>query len=204
MHLDLDAFYPSVEQLDDPSLAGCPVIVGGLGERGVVASASYEARKAGVHSAMPMALARRRCKHGTFLKPRFARYRELSARIFDLYREWTPLVEPLSLDEAYLDVSRRSRPAMEIAGRIKQQVRNSIGLTVSAGGAHNQILAQLASDLVQPQGLTTTDPARASPTLQLTPARTSWAGGRARCSPTAGSGSARVACAPVGRAGRLS
>lgn len=154
LHLDLDAFYPSVEVLDDPELAGKPVIVGGLGRRGVVASASYEARAVGVHSALPMAIARRRCPEGIYLRPRFSRYRELSGMVFDIYRDWTDLVQPLSLDEAYLDVSERRESGVEIATNIRQRVLARSGLTVSAGVASNKFLAKLASDHDKPDGLT--------------------------------------------------
>jgi len=154
LHLDLDAFYPSVEVLDDSELAGKAVIVGGLGRRGVVASASYEARAVGVHSALPMAIARRRCPDGVYLRPRFSRYRELSGLVFGVYREWTDLVQPLSLDEAYLDVSERPESGVEIATIIRQQVLAQSGLTVSAGVASNKFLAKLASDHDKPDGLT--------------------------------------------------
>ncbi len=154
LHLDLDAFYPSVEVLDNPELAGKPVIVGGLGRRGVVASASYEARAFQVHSALPMAIARRRCPDGIYLRPRFDRYRELSRSVFDIYREWTDLVQPLSLDEAYLDVSLRPESGVDIATRIRRLVRERSGLTVSAGVAGNKFLAKLASDHEKPDGLT--------------------------------------------------
>lgn len=154
LHLDLDSFYPSVEVLDNPDLAGKAVIVGGIGPRGVVASASYQARALGVHSALPTAVARRRCPDGIFLRPRFARYRELSAAIFDIYRGWTHLVEPLSLDEAYLDVTHRPERHCRVAESIRTQVREQTGLTVSAGLAHNKFLAKLASDLDKPDGLT--------------------------------------------------
>ncbi len=154
LHLDLDAFYPSVEVLDDPQLAGKPVIVGGLGRRGVVASASYEARAIGVHSALPMAIARRRCPDGIYLRPRFDRYRELSRLVFEIYREWTDLMQPLSLDEAYLDVSERRERGVEIAAIIRRDVLARSGLTVSAGVASNKFLAKLASDYDKPDGLT--------------------------------------------------
>ena len=154
LHLDLDAFYPSVEILDNPDLAGKPVIVGGLGRRGVVASASYEARAIGVHSALPMSIARRRCPDGIYLRPRFARYRELSRLVFEIYREWTDLVQPLSLDEAFLDVSERAESGIEIATVIRRQVRKRSGLTVSAGVASNKFLSKLASDYDKPNGLT--------------------------------------------------
>jgi len=156
LHLDLDAFYASVEQLDDPSLRGRPVIVGGPARRGVVCAASYEARRFGVRSAMPTAEARRRCPDGVFLPPRFERYGELSERVFGIYRSYTPLVEPLSLDEAFLDVTR-SRSlhggGRDIALAIKREVRAGTGLTVSAGIAECKMAAKIASDLGKPDGL---------------------------------------------------
>lgn len=154
LHLDLDAFYPSVEVLDDPDLAGEPVIVGGLGPRGVVASASYEAREHGVDSAMPMAVARRRCPEAVYLRPRFPRYREVSRRVLEIYRSRTDLVEPLSLDEAYLDVSELPEPGIDIARKLKREIHTSTGLTASAGVSHNKFLAKLASDMDKPDGLT--------------------------------------------------
>lgn len=179
LHLDLDAFYPSVEVLDDPRLAGKPVIVGGLGNRGVVASASYEARTLGVHSALPMAIARRRCPDGVYLRPRFDRYRALSRQIFAIYRDWTPLVEPLSLDEAYLDVSSRRESARDIATRIKAAVREATGLTVSAGVSGNKFLAKLASDMDKPDGLTVLDPDVAPEILAPMPVGKLWGVGPA-------------------------
>lgn len=179
IHLDLDAFYPSVEMLDDPDLRGKAVIVGGIGPRGVVASASYEARAHGVHSAMPTSRARRLCPDGVYLRPRFPRYRELSRKIFEIYRGWTELVEPLSLDEAYLDVSAQQAPAPEIAATIKQQVREATGLTVSAGVAHNKFLAKLASDMDKPDGLTVIEPDRAAALLAPMPVGKLWGVGPA-------------------------
>jgi DNA polymerase-4 len=179
IHLDLDAFYPSVEMLDDPELTGKAVIVGGIGPRGVVASASYEARAFGVHSAMPTARARRLCPDGIYLRPRFPRYRELSRAIFSIYREWTELVEPLSLDEAYLDVSGRDESGRDIAATIKRQVREATGLTVSAGVAHNKFLAKLASDMEKPDGLTVIDPDRAAALLSAMPVKRLWGVGPA-------------------------
>ncbi|HEX9050526.1 MAG TPA: DNA polymerase IV [Anaeromyxobacter sp.] len=156
LHLDLDAFYASVEQLDDPALRGRPVIVGGPSRRGVVCAASYEARRFGVRSAMPTARARRLCPDGVFLPPRFDRYAGLSERIFELYRRYTPLVEPLSLDEAFLDVtaSRALHGAgADIARAIKAEVRASCGLAVSAGIAEVKLAAKIATDLGKPDGL---------------------------------------------------
>jgi DNA polymerase-4 len=156
IHLDLDAFFASVEQLDDPSLRGRPVIVGGPTNRGVVCAASYEARRFGVRSAMPTARARKLCPDGVFLRPRFERYGELSHRVFDVYRRYTPLVEPLSLDEAFLDVTR-SRAlhggGREVAAAIKAAVRSECGLAVSAGIAEVKLAAKIATDLGKPDGL---------------------------------------------------
>ena len=156
LHLDLDAFYASVEQLDDSSLRGKPVIVGGTSRRGVVCAASYEARKFGVRSAIPTAEAWRLCPQGVFLPPRFERYGELSRAVFGIYRRYTPLVEPLSLDEAFLDVGASRALHGEgpaIAARIKREVRQEIGLTVSAGVADCKMAAKIASDLGKPDGL---------------------------------------------------
>ncbi|BDG03676.1 DNA polymerase IV [Anaeromyxobacter oryzae] len=156
VHLDLDAFYASVEQLDDPRLRGCPVIVGGTGRRGVVCAASYEARRFGVRSAMPTARARRLCPDGVYLPPRFDRYGALSDQVFGIYRRYTPLVEPLSLDEAFLDVtaSRALHGAgADIARAIKAAVRNECGLAVSAGIADVKMAAKIATDLGKPDGL---------------------------------------------------
>ena len=156
LHLDLDAFYAAVEQLDDPSLRGRPVIVGGTSKRGVVCAASYEARRFGVRSAMPTARAHRLCPEGVFLPPRFERYAELSDRVFGIYRRFTPLVEPLSLDEAFLDVTRSLAlhgSAADIARAIKQEVRESTGLAVSAGVAEVKLAAKIATDLGKPDGL---------------------------------------------------
>ncbi|HEX9241856.1 MAG TPA: DNA polymerase IV [Anaeromyxobacter sp.] len=156
IHLDLDAFFASVEQLDDPSLRGRSVIVGGPTNRGVVCAASYEARRFGVRSAMPTARARKLCPDGVFLRPRFERYGELSHRVFDVYRRYTPLVEPLSLDEAFLDVTQ-SRAlhgrGREIAAAIKAAVRSECGLAVSAGIAEVKLAAKIATDLGKPDGL---------------------------------------------------
>jgi DNA polymerase-4 len=157
LHLDLDAFYASVEQLDDPALRGRPVIVGGSSGRGVVCAASYEARRFGVRSAMPSSRARRLCPQGIFVSPRFERYGELSDQVFDIYRRYTPLVEPLSLDEAFLDVSASRAlhgdgPA--IAAAIRAAVRAESGLTVSAGLAEVKLAAKIATDFGKPDGLT--------------------------------------------------
>jgi len=156
IHLDLDAFYASVEVLDDPTLRGRPVIVGGDARRGVVCSASYEARAFGVRSAMPTAHAHRLCPRGVFRPPRFERYGELSERVMAIFERYTPLVEPLSLDEAFLDVTASRAlhgTGPEIAAAIRATVRGETGLTVSAGVAEVKFAAKIASDLGKPDGL---------------------------------------------------
>lgn len=158
LHADFDAFYASVEQLDRPELKGKPVVVGGRPEdRGVVASASYEAREFGVRSAMPMRTALRLCPQAVRVGSRFDRYRELSRRVMAVFRDITPLVEPLSLDEAYLDVSdvvTPSRTAEDIARGLKRRVQTEMGLTISVGVASCKSVAKVASDMDKPDGLT--------------------------------------------------
>jgi DNA polymerase-4 len=156
LHVDLDAFFASVEQLDDPSLRGRPVLVGGPSRRGVVAAASYEARAFGVHSAMPMMQALERCPHAVVVPGRRDRYTELSGRVFDVFRRYTPLVEGLSIDEAFLDVTASRSLFGEgeaIARRVKDEVRGETGLTASAGVAPCKFVAKIASDLKKPDGL---------------------------------------------------
>ena len=156
LHVDMDAFYASVEQNDRPELRGQPIIVGGESARGVVAAASYEVRKFGVRSAMPTQMALQRCPHAIVIKPRMARYREVSERIFSIFKDYTPLVEGLSLDEAFLDVTASLGlfgSAMEIAETIKQRIRTETGLTASVGVSHNKLLAKIASYLKKPNGL---------------------------------------------------
>jgi len=156
IHIDMDAFYASVEQRDDPALRGKPVAVGGARERGVVAAASYEARRFGVHSAMPSVTARRRCPELIFVPPRFDVYRAVSHQIRAIFAEYTPLVEPLSLDEAYLDVTENRKAiaaATVIAEQIRARIRAETGLTASAGVSYNKFLAKIASDERKPDGL---------------------------------------------------
>jgi len=181
IHLDMDAFYPSVEVLDNPVLKGKPVIVGGITGRGVVSSASYEARKFGVHSAQPMAAARRLCPHGIFLPVRMSRYAELSDQVFDIFYRFTPLVEPLSIDEAFLDVSGSTRlfgSPVEIAKKIRQLVREETGLTVSAGVAPSKFVAKIASDMDKPDGLTVVSPDRVREFLDPLPIGKMWGVGK--------------------------
>ncbi len=171
----MDAFYASVEQRDNPSLRGKPVAVGGSPQqRGVVAAASYEARAFGVRSAIPMARAVRLCPSLIIVRPDFARYREASQSVFQLFRAVTPLVEPLSLDEAYLDVTENAwgEPlGRVVAQRLKAQIRETIGLTASAGVAPNKFLAKIASAWKKPDGLTVIAPVRVEFFLQTAASR---------------------------------
>ena len=160
IHVDMDAFYASVEQRDEPALRGKPVAVGG-GHRGVVAAASYEARKFGIHSAMPSVTAKRRCPELIFVRPRFDVYREVSNQIRAIFASYTDLIEPLSLDEAYLDVSEDRLglgSARVIADDIRRRIREETGLTASAGVSYCKFIAKLASDYRKPDGLTVIRP----------------------------------------------
>jgi DNA polymerase-4 len=162
IHIDMDAFYASVEQRDDPALRGKPVAVGGLGERGVVAAASYEARKFGIRSAMPSVTARRKCPDLIFVRPRFDVYKRVSLQIRALFAEYTAVIEPVSLDEAYLDVTENIQAitsATEIAKHLKTKIYAATQLTASAGVAYNKFLAKLASDYRKPDGLFVITPA---------------------------------------------
>lgn len=161
IHVDMDAFYASVEQLDHPELKGKPVAVGGGEKRGVVSAASYEARKFGVRSAMSGILASKRCPELIFIKPRFDRYKEISKKIRSIFYEYTTLVEPLSLDEAYLDVTTNkvgNPSATLIAKEIRERIYNKIGLTASAGISINKFIAKVASDFNKPNGQKTVNP----------------------------------------------
>ena len=156
MHVDMDAFFASVEQLDHPEYRGRPVIVGGLSGRGVVSTCSYEARKFGVHSAMPMATARRLCPQAVYVQGRYHRYVELSRQIRSIFQIFSPVVEPLSIDEAFLDLTGMEalvEDATTLGEKIKQVIRQQTGLTASVGIAPNKFLAKLASDLQKPDGL---------------------------------------------------
>src|SRR6267154_6513828 len=155
IHIDMDAFYASVEQRDNPELRGKPVAVGGSRERGVVAAASYEARKFGVRSAMPSITAKRQCPDLIFVKPRFEVYKAVSQQIREIFAEHTPIIEPLSLDEAYLDVTENLQGiplARDVALAIRAKIKEVTGLNASAGISDNQFLAKLASDYRKPNG----------------------------------------------------
>lgn len=178
IHADLDAFYASVEVLDDPSLRGKPVIVGGRpDERGVVSAASYEARRYGVYSAMPLRTAGRRCPHGVFLPGRPERYRELSEQVMRIFASYTPLVEPISLDEAFLDVSNSAAAfgdGATIARQIKDRVLAEVGLVVSVGVATNKLCAKVASDLRKPDALVIVPAGEEAAFLAPLPIRRLW------------------------------
>ena len=181
VHVDMDAFYASVECLDKPELKDQPVIVGGLGPRGVVATASYAARIFGVHSAMPMSQARRLCPQAHYIRPRMSRYQEISARIFSVFRDFTPAVEGLSLDEAFLDVTSSLKlfgRQEEIGLQVKQAILRTTGLTASVGIAHNKFLAKLASDAQKPDGLVHIRPSDVLRFLDPMPVSRLWGIGR--------------------------
>ncbi len=175
IHVDMDAFYASVEQRDNPSLRGKPVVVGGPpNSRSVVCAASYEARKFGVRSAIPCSQAERLCPHAIFVPPRFPAYREVSQQIMEIFRRYTEAVEPLSLDEAYLDVTEnffKIPSATWIATEIREKIRRTTGLTASAGVAPNKFLAKIASDMNKPDGLTVITPSDVETLLQHLPMR---------------------------------
>ena len=161
IHIDMDAFYASVEQLDNPMLRGKPIAVGGSENRGVVAAASYEARKFGVRSAISGVVAKKNCPELIFVKPRFDRYKEISAKIQKIFYEYTDLVEPLSLDEAYLDVTNNKKgnpSATLLAQEIRQRIFSEVGITASAGISVNKFVAKIASDYNKPNGQKTVNP----------------------------------------------
>ncbi|QTV05095.1 DNA polymerase IV [Faecalibacter bovis] len=172
IHIDMDAFYASVEQRDFPELRGKCIAVGGSAERGVVATASYEARKYGVKSAMSSVIAKRKCPKLIFVKPRFEVYKEVSNQIRDIFKEYTDLVEPLSLDEAYLDVTENKfniAIATDIALEIKQKIKERTNLTASAGVSYNKFLAKIASDYQKPDGLFVITPKMAEQFIEQLP-----------------------------------
>lgn len=172
IHVDMDAFYASVEQRDDLALRGLPVAVGGSSQRGVVAAASYEARAFGVRSAMPSVTAKRRCPDLVFVKPRFDVYKSVSLQIREIFAEHTDIIEPLSLDEAYLDVTENKQgisSATAIAEAIRRRIREVTGLTASAGVSYNKFLAKLASDHRKPDGLFVVTPAMGEAFVETLP-----------------------------------
>jgi DNA polymerase IV len=172
IHIDMDAFFASVEQLDNPELKGKPVAVGGSSERSVVAAASYEARKFGVRSAMPSAIAKRLCPDLIFVKHNFERYHEVSAIIFNIFKEYTEIIEPLSIDEAFLDVTDDKKnivSATLIAERIRNEINHRTGLTASAGISVNKFLAKIASDINKPDGIFLIHPEEAEKFIEELP-----------------------------------
>jgi DNA polymerase IV len=168
----MDAFFASVEQLDNPELSGKPVAVGGSGDRSVVAAASYEARKFGVRSAMPSVIAKRLCPDLIFVKHNFERYNEVSGQVFDIYKEYTDVIEPLSIDEAFLDVTsdiKKIGSATVIAKAIRKEIKEKTGLTASAGVSYNKFLAKIASDINKPDGLFVIHPEEAEKFIEELP-----------------------------------
>ncbi|MNX30003.1 DNA polymerase IV [compost metagenome] len=174
IHIDMDAFYASVEQMDNPELRGKPIAVGGSENRGVVAAASYEARKFGVRSAISGVMAKKNCPELIFVSPRFDRYKEISSKIHKIFREYTDLVEPLSLDEAYLDVTNNKKgipSATLLAQEIRARIFNEVGLTASAGISINKFVAKIASDYNKPNGQKTVNPDEVISFLEELPIR---------------------------------
>ena len=172
IHVDMDAFYASIEQMDNPKLRGKPIAVGGNKQRGVVAAASYEAREYGIKSAMPSILAKQKCRNLIFVTPRFKRYKEISAQIRSIFFDYTDLVEPLSLDEAFLDVTENKKNislATDIATEIRKRIKNEIGLTASAGISINKFIAKVATEINKPNGQKTIHPSQADKFLEKLP-----------------------------------
>ena len=174
IHVDMDAFYASVEQMDNPALRGKPIAVGGSENRGVVSAASYEARKFGVRSAISGVLAKKYCPEIIFVRPRFDRYKEISSKIHKIFHEYTDMVEPLSLDEAYLDVTQNKKgnpSASLLAQEIRMRIFNEVGITASAGISVNKFVAKIASDYNKPNGQKTVNPDEVIPFLEELPIR---------------------------------
>lgn len=194
-HLDMDAFFAAVEQLDHPEYRGCPVIVGGLGPRGVVSTASYEARPYGVQSALPMAVARRQCPDGIYVTPRFLRYREISEHVRAILRRVSPIIETISLDEAFFDLSEHG-PSFEtvhqVARTIKRDVQAETKLTCSVGLAPNRFLAKLGSELDKPDGFMVIDPDQIHEILDPLPVGQIWGVGKVTAKRLASLGFLRV------------
>lgn len=181
IHIDMDAFFASVEQRDNPELRGIPIAIGFDGPRGVVSTASYEARPYGVHSAMSVALAKKRCPHLTIVYPHFEKYKEVSRQIHEVFHEYTDMVEPISLDEAFLDVTvnkKQMSMAKDIALEIKEKIRQRTGLTASAGVSYNKFLAKIASDYRKPDGIFIVHPQKALAFIAQLPIEKFWGVGR--------------------------
>ena len=181
IHVDMDAFYASVEQREHPEFRGRPLVVGRPGERSVVSAASYEARKFGIRSAMPSVKAARLCPDVIFVPGNMELYRSVSAQIHRIFHEYTDLVEPLALDEAFLDVTDNKAGlslGVEVARRIKQRIRRELGLVASAGVSYNKFLAKIASDFRKPDGLCTIHPDRAQAFIEKLPIEVFWGVGR--------------------------
>ena len=177
MHVDMDAFFASVEQLDHEEYRGKPLIVGGLGGRGVVSTCSYEARKFGVHSAMPTAKAMKLCPQGIFIRGNYPRYSEVSRQIFDIFEHYSPLIEPLSIDEAFLDISGMEHlmdNPFQYAKKLKHEIKEKTGIVASVGIAPNKFLAKIASDLDKPDGLVVVDKGKVQEFLDPLPVRRIW------------------------------
>ena len=177
MHVDMDAFFASVEQLDHEEYRGKPLIVGGIGGRGVVSTCSYEARKFGVHSAMPTAKAMKLCPQGIFIQGNYPRYAEVSQQIFDIFDHYSPLIEPLSIDEAFLDLTGMERlmdSPRQYALKLKQEIKEKTGIVASVGIAPNKFLAKIASDLDKPDGLVIVNKDRVQEFLDPLPVRRIW------------------------------
>ena len=177
LHVDMDAFFASVEQLDNPQLKGKPVLVGYDGPRGVVAAASYESRVFGCRSAQPIGMARRLCPSAIVVPVRHGRYRDVSRQVFSIFERYTPMIEPLSLDEAFLDVTGSERlhgSGPEIANRIRSDIAKEVHLTASVGVAPNKFLAKLASDMNKPDGLTIVAPDKIESILESLPVSRMW------------------------------
>ena len=186
IHVDMDAFYASVEQREHPEFRGRPLVVGRPGERSVVSAASYEARKFGIRSAMPSVKAARLCPDVIFVPGNMELYRSVSAQIHRIFHEYTDLVEPLALDEAFLDVTDNKAGlslGVEVARRIKQRIRRELGLVASAGVSYNKFLAKIASDFRKPDGLCTIHPDRAQAFIEKLPIEVFWGVvfGRTQC-----------------------
>lgn len=180
LHVDMDAFFSAIEQRRRPELRGRPVVVGGTGDprsRGVVSAASYEARAYGIHSAMPLRRALRACPHAVFLPVDIAAYREVSERLMRILRDFSPLVEEVSLDEAFVDLSHRGREAASIAKEIKARIHAELGLTASVGVGPNKLVAKIASGLAKPDGLTVIAEHEVEPRLSELPATVLWSVG---------------------------